>query len=254
MEREAEADAKSEAESKRAGMEICLSHDRQAGRALQKEAKAADKEAGAAAERAEAAEKKITAVKERLAAKAPGGDGPFMKAFKLLLKEVKIDIKKYFGGTYIGPDINKVSSASEAARVAAELLARGVASRAQILSSRANIAKLAALLRRRSVACPDGIERMFGDDARAAAVGRGGDDARRARDGPVADPLPEGVLPAEEGDMTTRGGQMRALRLRTVRPSVRVSYVSLDRRRRLRASRVGPPRVMERCWSWCLLS
>ena len=32
MQREAEAEAKSEAESKRAGMEICLSHDRQAGR------------------------------------------------------------------------------------------------------------------------------------------------------------------------------------------------------------------------------
>jgi hypothetical protein len=84
----------------------------------------------------------------KAAALAAASTGPFASELeRVLLKEIKISKKKYFGGTYEGPSADRV------------------------FSSRENISKLCAVLRRREVRSPDGVSTTWlGSDERAAAV------------------------------------------------------------------------------------
>ena len=125
---EAHDDAKREVESKETGIVMLIQLDptaskpgridpyrddeRDAGkiryRAMKAELKehvAAEKRAASAAAKARAAE---VAIKEAMPKLTDEGAGPFGKRFKKLLGELKISMKKYFGGTYIGPDLHKI--------------------------------------------------------------------------------------------------------------------------------------------------
>jgi hypothetical protein len=151
-----------EAESKAAGMEICLSHDKKADRkgsasetkdehawvmkyrALKKEKEAAEKRVAEAVRAAAAAEKKLVQVRELLSSQVPGG--PFITRYETFLTSLSISMAKYFGGTFIGPDLDKIFSSLE------------------------RIGDLCAVLKSGSFPCPDGRTRTFGSDARAAEV------------------------------------------------------------------------------------
>ena len=151
-----------EVESKGAGMAICLWHDPKADRqgsaseakdehawvikyrALKKDKVAAEKAAAKAAATAVAAEKKLVAARELLSAKVPGG--PFTTRYETFLKSLGISMAKYFGGTFVGPDLNKILGSSE------------------------RISELCAVLKAGQFMCPDGKEHSFGSDTRAAEV------------------------------------------------------------------------------------
>ena len=112
--------------SKEAAMAICVDHDSKADntrrklnpekdehawaikwRATKAEKDVAEKARKKAADEVTKLEKKMDEVAEEML-KYADDDGPFMTAFKEFLKEVGVDIKKYFGGTYIGPDLEKI--------------------------------------------------------------------------------------------------------------------------------------------------
>ena len=83
----------------------------------------------------------------KAAALEAAGEGPCARALDhVLTKEIGISKKRYFGGTYEGPSADA------------------------IFSSRANITKVCAMLRRRSVEIRDGTNIDVGSDERAAAV------------------------------------------------------------------------------------
>jgi hypothetical protein len=73
-------------------------------------------------------------------------EGPFKKRFEDALKYFKISRQKYFGGTFVGPDLHTVFNSPQ------------------------NITYLCAILKAGRFVCPDGIERQFGSDERAAEV------------------------------------------------------------------------------------
>ena len=150
-------DLEEEAASKREGMEICLLHDPKASRGgrttpgnsahewcisfrgLKKEAEALDELAIKARADLAAAEKKQAAAQAALMHDA-GGIGPFQKLFDKFLKNLAISRQKYFGGTFIGPDLHT------------------------IFGCLANIRALCALLAAQVLKCPDGVEREFGSE------------------------------------------------------------------------------------------
>jgi hypothetical protein len=83
---------------------------------------AAQKKAAAAVTKAESAE---AAIKETLLKQTDEGAGPFGKRFRKLLLDLKISMKKYFGGTYIGPDLHKIFGITAHIRLLCDLLKRG---------------------------------------------------------------------------------------------------------------------------------
>jgi hypothetical protein len=93
-----------------------------------------------------AAKKAEVAAKEAVLKLTPEGAGPFGKRFKELLVALKISIKKYFGGTYIGPDLHK------------------------IFGDIAHIRMLCDTLKSGRFECPDGLWRTCGSDAEADAL------------------------------------------------------------------------------------
>jgi hypothetical protein len=150
-------------ESKSCGMSICLDHDPKADRkgsakdtrddhawvikyrVLKKERDAAE----AAAKKAEVAV--TVAEKKEAAAKAVilGGQldgGPFTNRYHAWLKEVGISEAVYFGGTFIGPYLEKVFGSQLNTKLLAEIVAVG------------------------QFVCPDGEERPFGSDERVAEL------------------------------------------------------------------------------------
>ena len=86
--------------------------------------------------------------KTKAVALEAGCTGPFASELEcVLVKEIKISKKKYFGGTYEGPSCDA------------------------IFASRENISKVCAALRRREVPSPDGESTVWlGSDERAAEV------------------------------------------------------------------------------------
>ena len=90
-----------------------------------------------------AAAKVETGVRERILKLTPEGTGPFGTRFKALLVALKISMKKYFGGTYIGPDLHKIFGVTAHIRMLCDVLKAG------------------------SFACPDGVTREFGSDEEA---------------------------------------------------------------------------------------
>lgn len=152
-----------EAESKSVGMAICLEHDSSAARTGKADAKkdahawiikyrALKKERDAALAAATASEKKaVTAEKAAATAKIAilGGEaegGPFTKAYHAFLKHVGISEAVYFGGTFIGPYIEKV------------------------LGSADNVKRLASIVGPQRVECPDGVWRTFGSETRVTEL------------------------------------------------------------------------------------
>jgi hypothetical protein len=148
-----------EAESKREGMAIALQFDSKADRRgkvnpeldshqwviqyrkLREEAKKAEESAKKARAKVDAAEKRGEASRAELMCDA-GGIGPFQKRFDDFLSKLGISRQKYFGGTFIGPDLHAIFGTSE------------------------NIRALCDVLQSHSVMCPDGVEREFGSAAR----------------------------------------------------------------------------------------
>lgn len=153
-------------DSKKTGIEIVLQKDPKAGRtgkvdpyadsqkdcyvikyrALREKVKELESKLKAAKGIVTAAEKVERLAKEMILKLTPEGAGPFGKAFQALLDEFKVSMKKYFGGTYIGPDLHK------------------------IFGQVANIRKLCDLFKRRQLKCPSGELHAFGDDAEADAL------------------------------------------------------------------------------------
>jgi hypothetical protein len=189
--REKEEQHKAEAESTRAGMAICVAREPSAGaggkaaagsikeqfRAYKKQAEAAESTAKEHAKQAVAAEKKVAAVKEKMAASE--GQGPFMQRFCALLKALKIDVKKYFGGTYIGPDLNKILHDDENIKQLAAVRmpffghAHGAATVCCCTRAEAELCRRVAggqVLKALDFKCADGETRSFGSDTRAAEV------------------------------------------------------------------------------------
>ena len=150
-------------ESKECGMAICLDHDPKADRkgaannatdahawvikyrALKREKDNAAEAARKAEARATAAEKKEAAAKEAILGGQLDG-GPFTQRYHDWLKTVGISEAVYFGGTFIGPYIDKALSKPEYITALCNIVARG------------------------SFECPDGVTRAFGSDERAAAI------------------------------------------------------------------------------------
>ena len=150
-------------ESKAAGMAIELDHDPKADRKgtansatdahawvlkyrnFKRERDAAEADAKKAEARAAAAEKRRDAAKTAILGGEVEG-GPFLKRYHAFLKEVGISEAVYFGGTFIGPYIEKV------------------------LASLDNIKLLAGIVGPGRFVCPDGVERPFGSAARAAEL------------------------------------------------------------------------------------
>ena len=150
-------------ESKEGGMSICLDHDPKADRKggasetndkhvwvvkfrlLKKKKEEAEAAAARLDKVALAAEKRAAAAKSVILGGELDG-GPFTERYHAFLKLVGISEAVYFGGTFIGPYLEKV------------------------LRSLENIKALCAIVGRHVVMCPDGRERPFGSDARAAAL------------------------------------------------------------------------------------
>ena len=150
-------------ESKSCGMAICVDHDSEAARkgpasasnekhawvikyrALKKENEAAEAAIRKAEATAAAAEKREQVVKEKILGGQLEG-GPFTTRYFDFLKHVGISEAVYFGGTFIGPYINKV------------------------LRDMGNVKLLCAIVGEGRFTCPDGKERTFGSSARAAEL------------------------------------------------------------------------------------
>lgn len=146
-------------ESKSVGMSICVDHDSNAARkgpagtnewvkefrVLSKAKAAAEVAVRAAETRLAAAEKKEAAAKNAILGGQLDG-GPFSQRYADFLSEVGISEAAYFGGTFIGPYIDKVLSSSD------------------------NIQLLCSIVGPGRFRCPDGVERSFGSGERAAAL------------------------------------------------------------------------------------
>ena len=151
------------AESKACGMAICLNHDPKADRKggasaskdehawvikyrdLKKEKEAAEAAARKAETRAAAADKQEEAAKAAVLGGQLDG-GPFTLRYHAFLKDVGISEAVYFGGTFIGPYLEKV------------------------FGSAVNTKKLCAIVGPGRFSCPDGVERPFGSSARVTAL------------------------------------------------------------------------------------
>ena len=160
----AEREHADDAESARAGMAICVSHDSNAGRSGAANKKKDDhawiiryrayKTEVTKAEAAEAKARKAkeAAVKQRDEAVAAllesKGGGPFHQRFESFLSNLKISRAKYFGGTFIGPDLNTIFGDSE------------------------NIKALSAVVGATSFTDGGGASTTIGSDERTAALAR----------------------------------------------------------------------------------
>ena len=149
-------------ESSEAGMKICLAHDPKANRKgsanntdahawiikyrnYKRELDLAEAVVKKAEARASAAKKRRDAVMTTILGGQLEG-GPFTKRYKSFLTEVGISEAVYFGGTFIGPYLEKIFVSVE------------------------NIKKLAGIVGPGRFVCPDGVERPFGSAERAAAL------------------------------------------------------------------------------------
>ena len=87
-----------------------------------------------------------TETETKKAALEAASTGPFAQTFAQLLKDIGISRQKYFGGTFVGPDLHT------------------------IFGHRTTISRLCALLKARSVETQSGEVKVMGSDARAAEV------------------------------------------------------------------------------------
>ena len=101
------------------------------------------KEAAEAQRQLDAATKEEACIRESMLKLTTEGAGPFGKRFKELLVTLEISMKKYFGGTYIGPDLQKIFGNLEHIRMLCDVLKAG------------------------DFECPDGIARNLGKDEEA---------------------------------------------------------------------------------------
>ena len=160
MAKEAVAECERNLRSKEAGMAINLEKDAEAKRKGRVDASRADgrdiwvieyRQYANEHKLLESSLKKLTAAvtaadkveagaREKILKLTPEGTGPFGTRFKKLLIALKISMKTYFGGTYIGPDLHKIFGVSDHIRMLCDTLKAG------------------------SFECPDGVTRFFGSD------------------------------------------------------------------------------------------